>query len=123
MPPATVEHALPYAEPGVRTAPRRTLPRVLGRWVWNVLRTIARLIQFVLLCLGYAVLWLAIVTHAVLVLIATALLFAGRLRWNGRAVRVWAVRTFNRTRLRISRRVPFRRNPVPLATPHPASGA
>src|SRR5688572_14290699 len=108
------EHALAYATPGVRTAPRRTLPRVLARSLWNLVRGVTGLIQALLLLLGYAVVVVAFVVGAVLVAIAAVLLFAGRLRWDGRAVRVWAVRTFNRTWIGATRRV-RRRGAVPLA--------
>jgi hypothetical protein len=117
-----VQQPLAYAEPGVRTAPRRTLLRILGRWMWNVLRTIVRLIQAALLGLGFLVLAIAILTQAVLVPIATTLLFAGRLRWDGAAVRVRMVRAFNRACLGVSRPLRFGRDPVPLATPHEGNG-
>ena len=118
MPPSETDQPLPYAEPGVRTAPPRTLLRIVGRWVWNVIRWVTLLIQTVLLGLGYLVIGVAIALRVVLVAVATALLFAGRVRWNGPAVRVWVVRSFNRAWIATSG--PFRRyrDRVPLATPH-----
>lgn len=116
MPNVPLEQPLPYAAPGVRTAPRRTLPRVLARSLWNLVRGITGLIQAVLLVLGYAVVVVAFVVGAVLVAAAALLLYAGRLRWDGRAVRVWAARTFNRTWMAATRRL-RRRGAVPLAMP------
>ena len=110
------ELALAYASPGVRTAPQRTLPRVLVRLLWNLVRGITGVVQALLLLLGYAVVVVAFVVGAVLVAAAAMLLFVGRLRWDGRAVRVWAARTFNRTWITVTRRF-CRRGAVPLATP------
>ena len=117
MPPVPAEPLLAYAEPGVRTAPPRTLLRVLCRAVWELIRAVTRLVQAVLLVLGYLVLAAAVLIRAVLVATAAVLLLAGRLRWNGRAVRVWAVRSFNRAWLGASRLLRPRRSPIPLATP------
>ncbi len=118
MPPSVTDRPLPYAEPGVRTAPPRTLLRVIGRWLWNGVRLVTRLVQMTLLGLGYLVLAVAILIRSVLVGVAASLLFAGRLRWNGRAVRVWVVRTFNRAWIATSGPFRRRREDVPLATPH-----
>ena len=112
------EALLPYAEPGVRTAPRRTLVRVLGRWLWNGVRWITRLIQVLLLGIGYVFLAAAVVTQFLLLGVASALLLAGRLRWNGHAVRVWSVRALNRVRLFLARPLRRRRAEVPLAAAH-----
>ena len=117
MSPRVPERPIPYATPGVRTAPRRTLPRVLGRWAWNLLRGITRLTQALLRGLGYAVLGAAILVRAALVAVAVLLLFAGRLRWNGPAVRVWLVRSFNRAWIRASGLLRRGHYHVPLATP------
>jgi hypothetical protein len=108
---------IPYAAPGVRTAPRRTLPRVLGRWLWNLLRAITRFCQALLLGLGYSVLGAATLLRAALGVVAAVLLFAGRLRWSGPAIRVWMVRSLNRARIKASGLVRRDHNHVPLATP------
>ena len=117
MSPRVPERPIPYATPGVRTAPRRTLPRVLVRWFWNLLRAITRWCQALLLGLGYAVLGAAILLRAVLVAVAAVLLFAGRMRWNGPAIRVWVVRSLNRAWIKASGLVRRDHNHVPLATP------
>src|SRR5687768_2203289 len=56
MPPVPAEPLLAYAEPGVRTAPPRTLLRVLCRAVWELIHAVTRVVQAVLLVLGYLVL-------------------------------------------------------------------
>lgn len=122
MPPASVDRALAYAEPGVRTAPPRTPLRVVGRWAWNLLRMVVVSVQAVLRGAGYVVLGAAVVTRAALVAVGRALLFVGRLRWDGRAVRVWLVRVSNRARIRTARLVLRRSSHVPLATPHESAG-
>lgn len=118
MPTAAIPSRLAYAEPGVRTAPPRTLFRVVGRWLWNVARLTIRLIQMTLLGLAYVVLGAAFLIRVVLVAVAVPLMLLGRLHWDGRAVRVWVVRTFNRAWIASSG--PFRRHreSVPLATPN-----
>src|SRR5688500_1491365 len=99
------EHALAYATPGVCTAPRRTVTRVLARSLCHRVRGTIGLIQALLLLLGYAVIVVAFLVGAVLVATAAVLLFAGRLRWDGRDARVWVVRTFNRTWIGATRRL------------------
>ena len=123
MPAPPEELRLAYAEPGVRTAPRRTMLRVLGRWIWNLIRAIISLVRALLLGLGYLVLGATILVRVVLLAVARTLLFMGRWRWNRRALVVWTVRTFNRATLRFTGLFLPRSKRIPLTTPDAAGNS
>src|SRR5688500_6960962 len=120
------EHALAYATPGVRTAPRRTVTRVLARSLCHLVRGTIGLIQALLLLLGYAVIVGALHDGAVLAATAAVVLVAGRVSGDGGDAGAWVVRTFDRTWIGATRRL-RRRGAVPLAPPlrveHPLATA